>query len=244
MTSESKTRFPFGLTITVAISLVILIALGTWQIRRMHWKQGLLDRVAALQSAPAIPAQAALNRGGDLDYRRVELDCPGLAKAPYVEMYGVRDGQAGVRLISACPLTAGPYRTLLVDRGFVADVISARPPVDAADVTPLHVVGVLRAPDRRNLFAPADDAAGRRFYTRDAGLMAKVLGAQAPAPLFLGAETATNPEWAALVPAPLPSDIPNNHLQYVITWYGLAVALVGVYAAMLLRWRKSRSAPQ
>ena len=50
------------------------------------------------------------------------------------------------------------------------------------------------------------------------------------------AETASNPEWAALKPAPIPTDIPNNHLSYAITWFGLAAALVGVYAALL--WRR------
>ena len=49
------------------------------------------------------------------------------------------------------------------------------------------------------------------------------------------AETPTNPEWAALVPAPIPAEIANRHLEYALTWYGLAAALLGVYAAMLLR---------
>ena len=54
--------------------------------------------------------------------------------------------------------------------------------------------------------------------------------------LFLLAETSSNPDWAALKPAPLPAEIPNNHLQYVLTWFGLAAALAGVYAAAL--WRR------
>ena len=239
MTSDPTSRFPIGLTITVAISLAIMIALGVWQIKRLHWKKDLIERVAALQTAPAIPAIAALAKGGDLDYRRVELDCTGLAAAKFIELYGVRAGEAGSRLISACRLTSSRYKTLLVDRGFVPDSVSSRPPVNPADITPLHIVGVLRAADRRSLFAPADDPEQRLFYTRDARLMAAALGAPDPAPLFLGAETATNPEWKPLIPAPLPADIPNNHLQYVLTWFGLAAALVGVYAAMLFRRLKT-----
>jgi len=240
MTSEARPRFPIGLTIAVAISFVILIALGFWQWQRMAWKADLLERVAALTTAAAVPASEAFTAGGDLEFKRVEADCPGLAKARYVEMYGVRDGQAGVRLISACPLASGPYRTLLIDRGFVVDTISARPPVDEADRTPLRVSGILRSPDERSRFAPPDEPAAGRFFTRDLPAMAAALGAPAPAPLFLGAETATNPEWQGLTPAPLPTEIPNNHLQYVITWFGLAAALVGVYAAMLARRQKSR----
>lgn len=237
--SGKRARFPIGLTVTVAICVAIQVGLGLWQMQRMAWKQNLLGRVEALKAAPAIAAGPALALGGDLDYRRVELDCAGLATAHYVEMHAVRDGDAGSRLISACAVQAGPYRSVLVDRGFVADTISARPPV-VASTAPLHVVGVLRSSERRSFVAAPDDVARGRFYTRDAGLMAKALGAAAPAPLFLNAETPTNPEWPALIPAPLPTDIPNNHLQYALTWFGLAVALVGVYAAMLLRWLKTR----
>ena len=65
--------------------------------------------------------------------------------------------------------------------------------------------------------------------------MGKALGAPAPAPLFLFAETSTAPQVKALQPAPLPAEIPNRHLEYAITWFGLAGALVGVYAALLFR---------
>jgi surfeit locus 1 family protein len=238
MTSDRRPRakFPVGLTIAVVVSMAIMIALGVWQIQRMHWKAGVLAHVAALKNAAPVPAAPVLAANSDVDFRRVVLDCPGLGSAPYVELYGVRDGEAGSRLISACAVEAGPYRSVLVDRGFVQDTISARPPVKAADATPLRIEGVLRIPEKGNWFSPPNDPAGRHFYIRDAAAMAKVLGAPAPAPVFLLAETATNPEWQALVPAPLPEDIPNNHMQYVLTWFGLAAALAGVYAAVL--WRR------
>lgn len=236
MTSKTKSRFPIGMTIAVVVSMAIMIALGVWQIQRMHWKAGVLAHVAALKSAPPVPAGPVLAANSDVDFRRVVIDCPGLAAAPYVELYGVREGEAGSRLISACAVEAGPYRSVLVDRGFVQDTVSARPPVDSASAAPLRVVGVLRIPEKGNWFSPPNDPARRHFYIRDAAEMARVLGAPAPAPVFLLAETATNPEWPALVPAPLPEDIPNNHMQYVLTWFGLAAALAGVYAAVL--WRR------
>ena len=68
--------------------------------------------------------------------------------------------------------------------------------------------------------------------------MAQALNVQRPAPLFLMAETSTNPDWKALNPAPLPSEIPNRHFEYALTWFGLAAALAGVYVAVL--WKKAR----
>jgi len=236
MTSKTKFRLPIGMTIAVVVSMTIMIALGVWQIQRMHWKEGVLAHVAALKNSAPVPAGPVLAANRDVDFRRVVIDCPGLAAAPYVELYGVREGEAGSRLISACAVEAGPYRSVLVDRGFVQDTVSARPAVKTGDTTPLRIIGVLRIPEKGNWFSPPNDPAARHFYIRDAAEMARLLGAPAPAPVFLLTETATNPEWPALVPAPLPEDIPNNHLQYVLTWFGLAAALAGVYAAVL--WRR------
>lgn len=239
--TDAPRRFPVGLTIAVAVCLAILVGLGTWQLKRLSWKEGLLARISALQAAPAIPGEAALERmgaGADLDFTRIRLSCVGLASAPYLELFSVREGKAGSRLISACRVASSRYKTILVDRGFVIDEVSARPAVNVSDLAPVEIVGVLRKPEPGNLFSPANDAAANRWYVRDVPAMAKALKADAPAPLVLMAETSSNPQWKALDPAPLPADIPNRHLEYAMTWYGLAAALVGVYAAML--WRTFR----
>jgi len=234
----TERRFPVGLTIAVGIAFLILIGLGTWQVQRLVWKRDLLAQVAALQSAPARdpgPVLTRMRAGEAVDFTRVRIDCPGLGAAPYLQLYSVREGQAGVRLVSACVLADAPYGSILVDRGFVADTISARPPVNAADRAPLTVVGVLRVPEPANFVSPPNDAAGNRWYVRDVAEMAKALKAANPAPLVLMAETSSNPEWKGLDPAPLPAEISNRHLEYAGTWYGLAAALAGVYAAILAR---------
>jgi surfeit locus 1 family protein len=234
-----RRRLPIGLTIATLIGLAILVALGTWQLQRLAWKRHLLARIAALQAAPAQDLEPVLGRlahGEDVDFTRVVVRCPGLASAPFLELYALKDGQAGSRLISACRAPSQAYRTILVDRGFVADTISARPAVDPADPAPVEVTGVLRKPDARNRFAPPNRP--QRWFSRDIPAMAAALGAPSPAPVFLFAETSTNPLWKALVPAAVPAEISNRHLEYALTWYGLAAALLGVYAAMLLKRRK------
>lgn len=234
--AEPPHRFPIGLTIAVAIAFAILVALGVWQLQRLKWKEGLLAHVAALQSARAVDIGPVLDRlahGAEVDFTRVTANCPGLSSAPFLELYGVRDAQAGYRLISACEVASARYRTVLVDRGFVPDTSHDRPKIDAAARTPTTVTGILRTPDRANAFMPKNRP--DRWFSRDAGAMAAALHASQPAPVFLFAETPTNPELPALIPAPLPSEIPNRHLEYALTWFGLAAALLGVYAAVLFR---------
>jgi surfeit locus 1 family protein len=209
-------------------------------VQRLHWKTHLLARIAALQNAAPRPLAQVLARGPDeAEFARVAADCPGIASAAYVTLYSLYGGQGGYRLISRCDIAAGPYRSILVDRGFIVDTVKARPAVDRTLQKPVRVVGVLRAPDKPTFVTPANRPIDNEWYSRDIAAMAEHLRAPSPAPLFLMAESATNPELAALKPVPLPAEIPNRHLEYALTWFGLAAALVGVYAAFL--WRKWKS---
>lgn len=242
MTTEGRSRFPVAMTIATLIALAILIALGSWQVQRLGWKTALLAKVAALQAAASVPigpVLTSLAAGSDGDFVRVTASCPALAKAPYLELYGIREGVAGVRLISACRLDSGPFGSILVDRGFIPDTETGRPAVSGEKAAPVQVTGVLRAGDRASFVTPPNDLAANHWYSRDIAAMAKALKAERPAPTFLMAETPTNPDFPALVPSPLPAEISNRHLEYALTWFGLAAALAGVYVAVLWRRRKS-----
>ncbi len=227
---------PVGMTIATAIAFAILIGLGVWQLQRLKWKAALLAHVAQLEMAKAQALEfplASLARGADVEFTRVSIVCPGIASAPFLEVYDLRDGEAGTRLVSACPLENDTYGSILVDRGFIPDTSKARPQVDPGDHTPLEVEGVLRKPERGNFATPKNRPG--HWFTHEVAPMAKALGARAPAPVLLYAESRTNPEIARMTPAPLPPEIPNNHFQYALTWFGLAGALAGVYLAALFK---------
>ena len=234
-------RFPIVATIATAVSLVILVGLGVWQVQRLQWKEGLLARIAERQAAPARPLAAVLARARpdeDLEFTRVTASCPGLAGARYVELYAIYGGTPGSRLVSACPLAGGPYDAVLVDRGFVDQAISARPSVTPGGPA-AAVTGLLRRGGKGSALTPA--VRSGRWFVRDIDGMAAALGVRRPVPYVLAAETSSNPEWKALKPAPLPASISNNHLGYAITWFGLAGALLAVYLGYVLRRGKGDS---
>jgi surfeit locus 1 family protein len=234
-TSEAAgRRFAVTPAVATTIGIVILIGLGIWQVQRLHWKEGLLARIAALQSASPQPLDGVLRRAAndpDIDYVRVRATCPDIETAPYLRLYSVKDGYAGWRIIAACPLTGGSYGAILVDRGFLDQRLKLT--VGQAISTP--IVGILRRGDTRNFVTPRNDPAQNLWYGRDIAAMAQALGVPKPAPTYLMLEQPAPPPGGPVI-APLPSDIPNNHLQYAITWFGLALALAGVYAASF--WRK------
>ena len=237
-------RFPWGLTLVAGLAFAILVGLGVWQLRRLAWKQDLLTRVAALRVAPARPITVILARaarGGDVDYRRVVVDCTPPPQTPRdAYRYALRDGRVGWRLISVCRLAGAPYDGVLLDRGLVTRLTGAMAPVAAAYPPAASVVGVLRAPGGRPLLGPAETVGtpgARVFRVLDRSAVASLAADNAverPAPYILAVES-ERPAPQGIVPAPLPQDIPNNHFVYALTWFALAGILAWFYGALLLR---------
>ena len=228
-------RFPWILTLLTVAALVLLIGLGVWQVERLKWKEGLIAASEAAAAKPPAPLDQVLGPNQDerdLEFRKALIVCPGLASAPYVELQSIHEGEAGVRLISACK-PAGAAFSLLIDRGFIADGVSARPRVIETSL-PLVLIGEFRRFDPPSRLTPAP--ANGRFYGRDTAAMAEALKVQGPVrPEAVFAISPTNPELAALRPSAPPAAFSNNHFGYALTWFGLAIALAGFYVALLRR---------
>lgn len=228
-------RFPWILTALTAVAIVLLIGLGVWQVERLKWKEGLIAAADAAAAKPPAPLDDLLTQAPDLEFRKALIVCPGLASAPYVELQSIHDGQAGVRLISACRPVGHDF-SLLIDRGFVGDEVSARPRVIETTL-PLVMVGEFRTFYKPGAMSPAPRDG--RFYARDTQAMARALNVTGPVrPEVVFAITAVNPEFAALRPSAPPAAFSNNHFGYALTWFGLAIALAGFYVALLRRRNK------
>jgi surfeit locus 1 family protein len=221
-----RAGFPFGLTIATAIAFAILCFLGAWQMQRLAWKQDLLARIETLKTAPPAPLATVLTASAtveDAAWRRVSVDCQSVGLPPLSLAYGIREGDVVWRAQALCGLEGGPYNLILVDRGVVTDLTGKVDTPSRAFAEPGQVTGVL---------IPLKQMGGDR-----AKAVAGIAG-RTPAPLALMVEHET-PTPAGIVPAPLPAEISNRHLEYALTWFGLAVTLLFIYAAML--WRRLRS---
>jgi surfeit locus 1 family protein len=235
----ARQGFPVVMTLFTLAAMALLIWLGVWQLKRLHWKENLLARIAAAQNALPEPLTVVLGQGADgleIDYRRVQADCPDIETTPFVRLYALRDAVVGYRIITACRLTSGAYGSVLVDRGFIAQDAAARLKPGAGQTLTDPVVGILRRGDPRNFVTPENQPAQNLWYWRDIPAIAAALGAPRPAPTFLMLQEPVPKDFGP-TPAPLPTDIPNNHFQYALTWFGLAIALAGVYLAKLWRGR-------
>ena len=238
MTDASATapRFPILPTAFIAVCVLILCALGTWQVERLKWKEGLMDQAdaaAALAPAPLSEVLAA----ADPEFREALVVCRGLPTAIFVELQSIHDGEPGRRLVSAC-VPEGMTQTFLVDRGFLPDAVTDRPRV-VASTLPLAMVVELRRTPPPGPMVPAPSQG--RFFGRDNAAMATALGAADPSEFTLYAVSSPNPEIPAQIATAPPAAFSNNHLGYALTWFGLALALIGFYVAVLVR--RNRNAP-
>ena len=216
--------------IASAIVLAILVSLGNWQVRRLAEKEAYLAELGAMISAEAValPQQATPE-----DHQFLAVRTEGrFTGAPLRFLVSTRDAGAGYRFVQAFE-TEG--RRVMVDRGFIPTARKDMTvPENAATVT-----GNLHWPNERDSYTPENDRAANIWYAREVPLMAEALGAE---PLLMVAREITPPQDGI---APLPVDtsgIPNRHLEYIITWYGLALTWV-IMTAYFLRRRARTSQP-
>jgi surfeit locus 1 family protein len=205
----------------------LLVGLGVWQIERLHEKEALIASVESGMSAAPVPLDAALGEGAaNAEYHHVRVAGRFLHDSElYVFSRGPM-GAVGVEIIT--PLVRENGQTVLVDRGFVPDALRDPKTRAAGQVAgEVSLTGVLRLPQQPGMFTPPPDRQTRLWFVKDVPGMAAALKLAAP-PVLIEADATPNPGgW------PLGGrtrvEFANDHLQYAITWFGLALALLTVY---------------
>jgi len=221
-------------------ALAVLLWLGTWQVQRKIWKEALIATVTERFAAPPVrlppPAEWPRLDPSNDEFRRVAFRAAWLNdKEALVYTTG-----SSLRADAAGPgyWVFTPARVLggivMVNRGFVPEGRqdpATRPAGQTAG--PVDIIGVMRWPETPGLFTPPGDPAKNLWFARDPAAMAAAKGIGAVAPFYIEQESPSVPGGLPQVGKLQPS-LPNNHLGYALTWYGLALVLVvgfGIWAA-------------
>jgi len=218
-----------GLTIACAILLAILCGLGMWQLERLHWKLALIATVNShMAAAPVALDRILAMNGDDAQYRRVRL----LGRFDHgreAYVFTTDEGAAVYHVLT--PFTASDGKVLVVDRGEVPkeklDPASRAAGNVEGDV---QVTGVWRAPDPPGAFTPPPDTARRIWFARDLAAIAAADHLSLAAPVVIEADAAANPGGWPRGGRTVVS-FRNQHLSYAVTWFGLALCLLGVWLA-------------
>ncbi len=219
-----------------------LVGLGLWQLRRLAWKEGLIREIDERVLAAAVPLPPRADWAGlrieDYAYRRVTatgtFDHAGEVHV-FRPLGEARGPFHGVGDLVLTPLRLDAGGTVIVNRGFVpADRVDPGTRAPGQVEGRVTVTGLMREPEARNPFTPADDPTHGQWFTRDPAAIAAWLHVEDAAPFTVDQD-------AGGAPGGLPQGgetvlaLPNDHLSYALTWFGLAVGLLGVFAAYAAR---------
>ncbi|RYC29744.1 SURF1 family protein [Lichenibacterium minor] len=232
-----------ALVLAGVAAVLLLMALGTWQVYRLRWKLDLIAAVDARVHAPAVaapPPAAWPSVTAEADqYRHVTArGTYDNARETFVQ--AVTDEGPGFWLLT--PFRTDDGFTVLVNRGFVPP--GRRDPASRASgeiAGPTRVTGLLRVDEPGGAFLRHNDPASDRWFSRDVGAIAakRSLAGQV-APYFIDADDAPVPGGFPVGGLTVVA-FPNNHLVYTITWYALGLGLAGALVWVVREERGARA---
>lgn len=208
------------------LGAAILIWLGMWQMQRLDWKRDILNQIETRISAPPAPLPAVPNPDTE-KYMPVSLTGDIETGEIHVLVSRKHVG-AGYRVIA--PFLMDDGRRILLDRGFITT------PQKKAErkIGPVAINGNVHWPDDRNSSTPDNDVSGNIWFARDIPQMAEVLKTEP----ILVVQNGTSEIDPTVTPLPVDtSGIPNDHLQYAITWFSLAIVWLIMTATYIWRTR-------
>lgn len=230
----------------VLTALAVLIGLGTWQMQRKTWKEALIERIEERTKAAPIPVTDIGTKvvPDTIGYYRVSAT--GRFLHDREQYLWSPDPRHGPGFHVYTPLQLQDGRFVLVNRGYVPERLrSPATRMQGQIAGPTTVVGLLRLPAERSAFSPERDTKGGTWYWRDiTGMIAAALPGNTakalPFAVDAEAEPANPGGWPKGGTTIL--SLPNRHLEYALTWYGLALTLIAVVGAFLsgrIRGRKA-----
>lgn len=250
MTSLQTTRRNvFWPSLFAFAAFLVLIGLGTWQIERKAWKESLIamldQRLTASPSAlPQREGWMNLDPAED-EFRRVKVRVQFLSGREgrvYTSGSGLREDIKGPGYFAFAPARLADGSVVVVNRGYVSNPLpnASLRPIGLSE-SAVDIIGVMRWPEAPGWFVTGHDANADLWFVRDQRAMAAAYGWGPVAPFYIDQE-APVPPGGVPRPAPLKVNLRNDHLQYAITWYGLAAILAVSFAVLVMGRRREISA--
>ncbi len=231
-------------TVMTLVSLAILVLLGNWQMSRKVWKDALVDQIATRIRAEPVgldvikglyTASQADVVANEIEYKRLRVT--GRFRHEAEQFFYAPHPKLGPGYHVLTPLEiAGPTPAVLfVNRGYVSEAVKDRAERSGGLATgETAVTGLVRLQGEKGGFTPANEPGKNLWYWRDIPALARAALPDATStvlPFVLDAEASpANPGgWPKGGATEI--KLPNRHLEYALTWYGLAGALIAVYGA-------------
>jgi cytochrome oxidase assembly protein ShyY1 len=247
MTSASPSTSSRAFAAFTILMIALFIGLGVWQLQRRAAKHALItaltDRVASAPAPLPPPTEWRTLTPERDEFRRVSFTAS-YAELPDAMVYSagsaVREDVSGPGTWAFLPSRLASGEIVVIDAGFVANTMQERSIQDRqvgklATGEPVTLTGYLRFPEAAGALTAAENRDKRLWFTRDHLAMAKALGWGDVAPFYIDLETPV-PDNGIPKPGPLSPHLRDEHMQYALTWFSLAAALMIAFAV----WTRGR----
>ena len=252
MSGTPRRRGVAGFAIFTLVMVIAFTSLGVWQLQRRVAKHALIAALdERLAKAPApLPPTSLWNMFAPVreEFRRVTFTAT-YADLPDAMVYSsgsaVRGDVAGPGSWAFLPARLPDGETVVVNAGFVQNTMQDRAQQDRAvnrliTGEPVILTGYIRFPESTDRLTPKEDRAKRLWFVRDHVAMSRALGwsegGKPVAPFYIDLESPV-PDSGIPKPGPLQVRLKDDHLQYAITWFTLAAAVVIAFGVW---WRAQR----
>lgn len=241
----SLLRRHFVLLACALIGMGLLVGLGVWQLQRLAWKEAVLAQISARRDAAPVtlPPQGEWARldPDQYDYRRVVLrgtfDHARESPLFRASATGAAGDGPGYEILT--PLRLADGGIVIVNRGFAPAELKEPAKRAAGQIAgEVTLTGLMRRPETRNSFTPADEPDNNLWFTRDPAALAAHWGLHDVAPFSIDADATPNPGGWPKGGATV-MKIPNNHLSYALTWFALAATLAAVTTVFIAKRERS-----
>jgi surfeit locus 1 family protein len=219
----------FWPTLFTAPAVLLLLALGFWQVERLFWKQDLIaQRQAAVAANPVAPPRS-LEEARGMEFHHVTEEGVFLHDKEIFLGATSEAGRQGYQVLT--PLLEPGGRIVFINRGFIPAELKDPTKRAAGQIAgTVRIQGLLRLPPsgKPAWFLPDNRPDLNYWFWVDLPAMSAADGLDRVAPFYIDADATPNPGgWPKGGVTRLV--LPNDHLQYAITWFSLAVALIVIY---------------
>jgi surfeit locus 1 family protein len=219
----------FWPTLFTAPAVLLLLALGFWQVERLFWKQDLIAQRQAAVAAPRVAAPRSLEEARGMEFHHIVDEGVFLHDKEIFLGATSEAGRQGYQVLT--PLLEVGGRTVFINRGFIPAELKDSNKRDVGQIAgTVRIQGLLRLPpaERPAWFLPDNRPDLNYWFWVDLPAMSAADGLDRVAPFYIDADATPNPGgWPKGGVTRLA--LPNDHLQYAITWFSLAVALIVIY---------------
>ncbi len=216
-----------GLSLVMIPVLTLLIALGVWQVKRLHWKIELLASIEQGQAMPPAPLSSLLeakSQGDLIAWRKAEVTGH-IADEPVRALYAIKYGKPAQRALA--PFIMDDGNIIAIDFGYIDHIPKPGFRLSHTGQT-VTVQGILKPVKKPGKFVPPNQMDGLWYWPDTKTILAPFFANRTVENYVLDLDgPQAFPNWPE--PAPAHANIPNNHLDYALTWFGLALAAIGIY---------------